>query len=110
MRKRVGSGRERRRRQAALRLGLLMLPALFWSVVFAAVAGVRPLESAVARVPDAAQMAIALACPLLAVMLGVGALRQEVWGDDSEARVSRATVAAGVALLVFALLCALRTP
>jgi hypothetical protein len=109
MRKRLGSGRERRRRQAAWRLGLLMLPALFWSAVFAAVAGVRPLERAVERVPDAAQIAIALACPLLAVMLGVGVLRQEVWGDDSEVRASRVMVAAGVALFIFALLCALRT-
>jgi hypothetical protein len=34
----------RRRRRAALRLALLTLPALFWSAVFAALAGARPLE------------------------------------------------------------------
>lgn len=109
MRRRGWTWRERRRGRAAVKLGLLMLPTLFWSAVFMAIAGVGPLERAVERVPDAAQMVVALVCPLLALMLGLGALRQEETGGVAhDARSSRVAVAAGLALFVFAALCALR--
>lgn len=43
--KSCGRARNRRlRRRMALRLALLTLPALFWSCVFAALAGVRILD------------------------------------------------------------------
>ena len=67
-----GRIRHRRlRRRAAARLLLLMLPALFWSCVFAALAGVLPLGRGVERVPDAAQLLVTAACPLLAAALGL---------------------------------------
>ncbi len=56
------------RRRRAFRMLLLALPALFWSTVFAWLAGVR-LPAEVADVlTDAAQSLIALACLVLIVM------------------------------------------
>ena len=57
-------------RRAAGRLALLMLPALFWSAVFASLAA-GPLG----RVPEAAQVLSAVACALAAALVGLGALR-----------------------------------
>ena len=107
-----GRSRNRRlRRRTACRLGLLMLPAFFWSCVFAALAGVRPLERAVERVPDAAQLFVLVACPLLAAALGVEALaRGEAGraggGGGRRPDLCRFTVAAGVALSLVAVLTA----
>jgi hypothetical protein len=93
----------------ALRFGLLMLPALFWSAVFAALAGARPLERVLERVPDAAQLLVAVTCPLLAALLGLDALKR--WGRRAggPAGGGRFAVVAGAALFVFAVLTALRT-
>lgn len=66
------------RRRALLKIALLMLPALFWTAVFTFIAGAtRPPERIAGMVPDAAQLAIAMVCPLLALMLGLAALRQD---------------------------------
>lgn len=59
-----------RRGRLALRLMLLALPVLFWSAVFAVLAGVWPVQRLVAALPDAAQVLIALACPLVAMTCG----------------------------------------
>jgi len=67
--------KRRLRRRVGLRVGLLLIPALFWSAVFAALAGTRTLESAVERVPDPAQILIAVTCPLLALIIGMDAVR-----------------------------------
>jgi hypothetical protein len=95
----------------ALRLALLALPVVFWSCVFAVLAGVRPVQRVVAAVPDSAQVVVALACPLVAVILGVAALRGEgragAWGGGGGARLGRLTVAAGAALFAFAVLASL---
>ena len=40
-------------------------------------AGVRPVRRIVVAVPDSAQFIVALACPLVAVILGAAALRDE---------------------------------
>ncbi len=96
----------RLRRRVTLRLTLLMLPAVFWSCVFAALAGVRPLERAVERVPDAAQLLVLAACPLLAAALGVEALARGEAGRGRRPRLGRLTVAAGVALSLFAVMTA----
>ncbi|MCA1591517.1 MAG: hypothetical protein LC754_02470 [Acidobacteria bacterium] len=101
------SRHRRRQRQAALKLALLMLPALFWSVVFATLAGVRPFEHVANGVPGAVQVLVAVTCPLLAVILGVAVIRQEASGAVESAMQGRITVAAGVALLVFAVLASL---
>lgn len=49
-----------------------MVPALFWSAVFAALAGAGPL----AGVPDASQALPALVCTLGAALVGLGAVRR----------------------------------
>lgn len=99
------------RAPVALRLALLALPVVFWSAVFAVLAGVRPVQRIVAAVPDSAQFIVALACPLVAVILGAAALRDEGRaagaGGRSETRLGRLTVAAGAALFAFAVLASL---
>jgi hypothetical protein len=100
-----GKSRNRRlRRRAALRLALLMLPALFWSCVFAALAGVRPLGGAFGSVPDAAQLFVLAGCPLLAAALGVRAVARGKAGRGRCHGLCRLTVAAGVALSLLAVL------
>ncbi|HZI19538.1 MAG TPA: hypothetical protein VEY09_13185 [Pyrinomonadaceae bacterium] len=81
------SSRRRRRRAAAsiLRLALLAAPVLFWAVVFAALAGVSPAERAVEGLTGAAQVPAAVACPLVAVLLGCGALRGGAAGRGASA-------------------------
>jgi hypothetical protein len=100
-----------RRGRLALRLALLALPVLFWSAVFAVLAGVRPVQRLVAVVPEAAHVFVALACPLVAVILGAAALRDEGCArsvrDGSGAALGRLTVAAGATLFVFAVLASL---
>jgi hypothetical protein len=95
----------------ALRLALLALPVAFWSAVFAVLAGVRPVQRVVAAVPDLAQVVVALACPLVAVILGAAAIKDEgragAGRGRSEARLGRLTVAAGGALFAFAVLASL---
>jgi len=96
----------------ALRLALLALPVVFWSAVFAVLAGVRPFQRIVAATPDSVQVVVALACPLVAMILGAAALREEGRagaGGRSGARLGRLTVAAGVALFAFAVLASLGT-
>jgi hypothetical protein len=88
----------------ALRLALLAAPALFWALVFAGLAGVSPVERAVERLPDGAQILAAVTCPLVAVLLGCGALRG---GGVKSASGARLTLGAGVVLFVFALATAL---
>jgi hypothetical protein len=102
-----GRSRNRRlKRRAALRFALLMLPALFWSCVFAALAGSRPLERAVERAPDAAQLFVMAACLLLAAALGVKAIAPgEAWPAPRPG-LFRLTVAAGVGLSLLAALAA----
>gem|GEM_PF-6280034 len=85
---------------AALRLGLLAAPALFWAAAFAALAGFGPAGRGVGRLTDAAQLLAAVTCPLVAVLLGCGALRS---GASAGGRAARLTLLAGVTLLVFAL-------
>ena len=95
----------------ALRLALLALPVTFWSAVFAVLAGVRPVQRVVAAIPDALQVLVALVCPLVAVILGAAALRDEgragARGGGGAAPLGRLTVAAGVALFAFAVLASL---
>jgi hypothetical protein len=100
----------RQRRRSLLRLALLVPPALFWAAVFAAIAGgSEPLERAVERAPDAAQVSVALACPLLAVLLGLSAQRRDGYVQREGLTLSRVVLAAGVALFVFAVCAALRS-
>ena len=101
--------RRRYARQLIFKLVLLMLPALFWSIVFAALAGARPLESFLDRMPDAAQIAVAVTCPLLAAILGLSTVRQKARraAHDPEP-FGRVTVAASLALIAFALMTTLR--
>jgi hypothetical protein len=87
---------------------LLMLPALFWSGVFAALAGVRPLERIIERVPDAAQLFVAVACPLFAAALGANTIGQGEVRRGRRPVLYRFTVAASVGLFIFAVLAALR--
>ena len=97
----------RGRAPVALRLALLALPVVFWSAVFAVLAGVRPVQRIIAATPDSAQAVVALACPLVAVILGAAALREEGRAGGGRARLGRLTVAAGAALFAFALLASL---
>ena len=109
MSKRTWMRQSRHQRRTMMRLALLVPPALFWTAVFAAIAGgTGPLESAVERVPDAAQVSVALACPLLAVLLGLSAQRRDGHARGEGLTLSRVALAAGVALFVFALCAALR--
>lgn len=105
-----GLARGRARSRAALRLVLLALPVLFWSAVFMVVAGVGPMQRVVDAVPDSVQAAFALACPLLAVVLGTAAIRQEGRGGGfgGGAALCRLTIGAGLALFVFAVLASLK--
>jgi hypothetical protein len=91
------SGRARRR---GLRLALLALPALFWSAVFASVAGAWPLRGLVEAVPNSLQAAVMLACPLVAMLLGAAAVREEA--GAGLASPGRLMLAAGAALFAFA--------
>ncbi|HEX8476418.1 MAG TPA: hypothetical protein VF666_20640 [Pyrinomonadaceae bacterium] len=90
-----------------LKFVLLLVPALFWSGIFLALAGVRPLEGIIESMPDALQMLAALGCPLLAVFLGVKAAGQTRVEDGRRIVACWATVFAGVALFVFAALVSL---
>ena len=108
MRKQSSMRRGRCQRRALLKLALLMLPALFWSAIFMTMAGVRPWERVLERVPDTAQLLVALVCPLSAVMLGLATLRQNGRRGGESLTLSRVTFAAGVALVVFAFIAALR--
>ena len=110
MRKQSSMRRGRCQRRALLKLALLMLPALFWSAIFMTMAGVRPWERVLERVPDTAQLLVALVCPLSAVMLGLATLRQngEARCGGESLTLSRVTFAAGVALVVFVVIAALR--
>lgn len=72
--KATGSPRSQRRRCGALgRAALLAAPAMFWSYVFAALAGGGGVASALA--PGAARVACALVGALAAVVVGMGAAR-----------------------------------
>jgi hypothetical protein len=87
-----------------------MLPALFWAAAFAALAGAGPVERVLERAPDAAQLLVAVTCPLLAALLGLDALRGGGRGRAGEpAGGAPFAVVAGAALFVFAVLAALRT-
>ena len=109
--RRIRIAPRRARAPVALRLALLALPVAFWSAVFAVLAGVRPVQRIVAATPDSAQVVVALACPLVALILGAAALRYEGGAGKSAgrggARLGRLTVAAGVALFAFAVLASL---
>ncbi|HEX7174657.1 MAG TPA: hypothetical protein VF240_05180 [Pyrinomonadaceae bacterium] len=109
--KRIRIAPRRGRAPVALRLALLALPVVFWSAVFAVLAGVRPVQRIVAATPDSAQVIVALACPLVAVLLGAAALRCEgragAGRGGGEARLGRLTVAAGMVLFAFAVLASL---
>lgn len=98
----------RSRRRCALRVALLALPVLFWSAVFMTVAGLRPLQRIVDALPDTLQAAVALACPLVAVILGAAAVREEGREGGPAHSAGRLTVAAGAALFAFAVLVSLR--
>jgi hypothetical protein len=89
---------------SALGAALLAVPALFWAVLFGALAGVQPAERLIEGLPDAAQILAAVTCPLVAVMLGCGALRA---GRAEHGTAPLLTLAAGIMLFVFALATAL---
>jgi hypothetical protein len=89
-------------------LTLLMLPALFWSCVFAALAGAGPLERAIETAPDALQVLIVVACPLLACAIGLRVVRDESSAGAHVKRAGRLTFAAGAVLFVFAVVATLR--
>jgi hypothetical protein len=75
MRTRACARRRRRRRRGGLRLGLLLIPALFWSAVFATIAGLGPMERAARHASDAAQVVFPATCLFLAVLLGLPYMR-----------------------------------
>lgn len=87
---------------------LLLLPVVFWSCVFLAVAGVWPVEKMIGVVPDVFQIGVALGCPLMGVVLGVKAAAQLKRQDARGAALSWGAVAAGAVLFAFALVVALR--
>lgn len=92
-----------------LKIVLLLIPAMFWSGIFLALAGVRSLESVIESTPQAAQGLIALACPLLAVILGVEATSQaRREGGARRVVACWATLATGVVLFVCAALVSLK--
>ncbi len=68
--KRKSTRRERLRRRATLRVALLLPPALFWSVVFGVLAGLRPNELASGYARETAQLIVAAMCLLLAACVG----------------------------------------
>ncbi|HEV2861304.1 MAG TPA: hypothetical protein VGX48_09875 [Pyrinomonadaceae bacterium] len=69
----AGSRRNQRRRGSLGRAALLAAPAVFWSYVFAALAGGGGVASALA--PGAERVACALVGALAAVVVGLGAAR-----------------------------------
>lgn len=102
------SRRRRLRRRDALKLAALMLPALFWSIVFAKLAGAHPFERVADAWPDAARVLLASSCTLLAVMLCVEFVKRGPSdGASASAKPERAKVAAGVAFFVFVVLASL---
>lgn len=90
----------------ALKFMLLALPVVFWSVVFAVVAGVKSMRRVVESIPDAAQVAIALAGPLLVVLLA-STLRHVERCADEGVTPSRLTFACVAGLFFFTVLKAL---
>lgn len=96
----------RLRRRAAARVVLLMLPAIFWSAVFVALAGAQPVERMLACIPDTAQILVAMACPLLASALSLSANRR-IGNHEVILATHRITLAAGLSLFVLALLATL---
>ena len=109
MNKRIGARRGRRKRRAALRLALLMLPALFWAVVFAALAGGGQVAHIAVRAPEAAQWVVAATCLLLAALLSLSVVRSDGRTASQGASPSRIRVAGVVSLFVLAALAALGT-
>lgn len=103
-----GAGAQHLDVRAQLKFVLLLVPALFWAGIFLALAGVRPLERIIESTPDAAQVLIALGCPLLAVIMGVEAAAQARRAGGRNALACWATVVAGGALFVFAALVTLK--
>lgn len=85
---------------------LLILPILLWTSIFLAVAGVQSLERMLDVMPNILQSVIALACPLVATILGIRATQQA--RHFGSALLCWATVFAGCALFIFALLVLLR--
>ncbi|HYH86235.1 MAG TPA: hypothetical protein VEX60_12340 [Pyrinomonadaceae bacterium] len=79
MRTRACARRRRLRRRVGLRLGLLLIPVLFWSAVFTAIAGLGPMERAAGHAPDAARVVIPATCLLLAALLGLPYIRDRGW-------------------------------
>lgn len=75
--------RGRLRRRLALRLALLALPILFWSIAFMTIAGVWPVRKVVGAVSETAWAVVALALPLAAVVLGASVVRQEAREGES---------------------------
>jgi hypothetical protein len=73
---RAHRGRRLAGRRAAWELLLLAPPVLFWSLVFMALAGVRPLRGVVEAMSDAGTLAFIVACPLVALLLGVAGVRR----------------------------------
>ncbi len=100
--------RHRRARRRIYMLTLLTIPALFWSCVFAALAGAGPMEHFIESAPDAVQTLIIVACPLLACALGLRVIKGEREADSSGQLSGHLTFVAGLALFVFAVLATLR--
>ena len=75
----------RRAGRVALKLTLLMIPAVFWSIIFASLAGVRPLGPSVYTALDPARV-VHIVCPALAAILGLRAIRQGTGGGLPYAR------------------------
>ena len=90
----------------ALKFVLLALPVVFWSVVFAVVAGLKAMRKVVESIPDAAQVAIALGGPLLVVLLAT-TLRHVERRADEGVTPSRLTFACVASIFFFTVLKAL---
>lgn len=71
----INLGRKRFRHRAAFRISLLAPPALFWSLVFGALAGVAPKGYDAGLLHAATQVVIAGACLLLAARLALPLVR-----------------------------------
>lgn len=82
------------RRRKALGIALMTGATLFWSAVFAALAGAETL----AKSGGLARLAESAVCPLLALILGVDALNRGLlraggtWGKNREGGRARQTV------------------